>query len=143
MLKYISLITLFLLSSCGTVSKVTSLFDSQASTKIAVVAEDTSNGGTPFYAVVRAVDKTGFLTDNYQEIANTTFADHPDQNILNTQVIYPGRKKEILVNLPKDKAIAIYFLFTSPGDRWKAILYSPIPNRVDIALGTNQIIKQG
>lgn len=105
-------------------------------------APDT-NGGQPFYMVVRSVEPAQFATEGYDVIAQKVFATPSDPTILATEVIYPGVARKVTLEKPGALPVSVYFLFTRPGDRWKTTRPQPLPSSIDIELGPNQIKSDG
>lgn len=105
--------------------------------KVEVTSTSDTNGGRPFYAVFRSVDPGTYVTDSYEAIAGKVFA--PDPTVLRTEVVYPGVKGEIAV--PKSEAlpVGIYFLFTTPGEKWKILRQQPLPSSIQVELGKNDV----
>ena len=117
------------LSGCAS-SKVSVRIDSKAD----------ANGGAPFYVVVRAVDQSTFVTESYETIAGKTFQTPKDPSLVTAEVVYPGAKKEIVVEKPKgDQGLGVYLLFTKPGERWKTARNAPLPDTLDLTVGASQI----
>ena len=94
-----------------------------------------------FYVVVRSVEEKAFLVEGYQTIASKTLQAPPDKSVLASEPIYPGQDREIIVKKPENKAIAVYFLFTNPGDKWKLLVPKPLPSDYEIGLDGNQIVE--
>jgi hypothetical protein len=109
-----------------------------------LVVESTAetNGGKPFYAVVRAVEQATFVTDGYDSIAARVFANPPDPTVLSSDVIYPGIKAKLTFKKPDGGTVGVYFLFSQPSERWKISKVQPLPNTIDIGLDKNTI-KEG
>lgn len=113
-----------------------------ASSKVAVRIDSKAeaNGGAPFYVVVRAVDQSTFVTESYDAIAAKAFQTPRDPALVTAEVVYPGAKKEIVVEKPKgDQGLGVYLLFTKPGERWKTARNAPLPDKLDLTVGANQI----
>ncbi|HVY61462.1 MAG TPA: hypothetical protein VHF22_07400 [Planctomycetota bacterium] len=117
-----------LLSGCGG-AKMTIKVDAAADT----------NGGQPLYMVVRQAEEAKYVTEDYGVIAAKVFATPADPDMIQREVIYPGDSKKVSFEKPKDKPVAIYFLFTKPGERWKTARPQPLPSSVDIELSGNTI----
>lgn len=99
-----------------------------------------TNGGTPFYVLLKATDFAQFLREDYQEIASAI--SFPDENPahLATLCLIPGSAKTIKIKKPKDKSIAIFCLFTYPGEIWKHIIDNVDgPQKIKVILGENEI----
>lgn len=116
-----------------------------SSTTMRVYVDSTAdtNGGLPFYAVIRAVDQAAYVTDTYEAVAGKVFVNPADPSVLRTEVIYPGIEREIEIKKPENLPIGIYFLFTKPGEKWKTAVRQPLPSTVEIELAGNQIKSEG
>src|SRR2546421_12880563 len=92
-----------------------------SSSKIQVAVDSTpeTNGGKPFYVVVRAVEQATYVTDTYDAIAAKVFANPPDPSVLRSEVVFPGKTAKVECVKPESLPIGVYFLFTQPGQRWK------------------------
>jgi hypothetical protein len=109
-------------------------------TTLVFTSKKETNGGRPFYSVVRSVDQATHLTDTYEAIAAKIFARPADSSVLLAKVIYPGIETEMTVDCPGALQLGVYFLFTEPGERWKMLKVQPLPSSVEIDLGTNDIV---
>lgn len=99
-----------------------------------------TNGGRPLYVVVRQVEPARFASDSYGEIAHRAFARPKDETVLRTEVLYPGAKRKLRLKDPDPSLpIALYFLFTDPGERWKVKIDPPLPTSVEIRLDSNEV----
>lgn len=100
-----------------------------------------TNDGTPFYALVKATDFPSFLADDYQKIAALVAYPPEDQKCFAIVCIVPGITQIIKIETPESKSIAVYCLFTHPGEIWKHIfeLQEECPT-IKIELGENEII---
>lgn len=110
--------------------------------ELTVQSKPETNGGKPFYALVRAVEQATFVTDGYDSIAARVFPNPPDPTVLSSEVVYPGIKAKLTFKKPEGVPIGIYFLFTQPGERWKISKVQPLPNSMSIELDKNSI-KEG
>ena len=79
------------------------------------------------------------MTDSYDTVASKVFANPPDPSVLRSEVVYPGTTLDLTVVKPEMLPIAVYFLFTNPGERWKMSQVQPLPSSMDIGLDKNQI----
>jgi hypothetical protein len=102
-----------------------------------------TNGGRPFYVVLRSVEQAEYVTDSYDAIAKKAFATPPDPALIRSEVIYPGVRRSVTFDKPATLPVGIYFLFTEPGERWKTARNPPFPSSIKIQLGKNQIIQDG
>ncbi len=138
-------------SSCTNLSKcseamiacvpvVKYLADSNIST-IKIKSSKSTNEGTPFYVLIKATNFPTFLTDDYPNIAELIVNPPEDQTCFATCCIVPGQQQTVKIETPEDKSIAVYFLFTSPGDVWKQIiLLEESCSTIKILLEGNEII---
>ncbi len=107
--------------------------------KIEVSSTAETNEGRPFYVVVRQVEQATYVTDGYDVIAGKVYANPPDSSVLRSEVIYPGKTLELNVAKPETVPIAVYFLFTHPGERWKMSKVQPLPSSISVELDKNDI----
>jgi hypothetical protein len=108
-------------------------------TTIQIKTAKKTNQGTPFYAVVKSSDYSSFLVDDYKKIATEVVSGKEDPACLNTTVFIPGETKTIEVKSAEDKAVAVYFIFTHPGEEWKYLTDDKEGHKVKILLGENEI----
>ncbi|MFI5342612.1 MAG: hypothetical protein ACHQUC_00145 [Chlamydiales bacterium] len=99
------------------------LIENQMNIKIS--STKCTNGGTPFYVLVKSADYPTFLTDDYAKIAQFVAYPPDDQSLYGIFCIVPGIDRLIEMEAPPSKCVALYFLFTSPGDVWKRMLELP------------------
>lgn len=104
-----------------------------------ITSKEETNGGRPFYAVVRAVEQATYITDSYEGIAERIFANPRDKSILRAEVVYPGVASEWTVQQPEALSLGVYFLFTEPGDSWKIIRSAPLPSAIEVKLDVNDV----
>ena len=71
--------------------------------------------------VVRKTDRAGFLAEDYDAIADGVFAEPRDPAVLRVAIVQPGHK--VTLDVPRAVAqgevLGLYFLFSTPGDRWR------------------------
>jgi hypothetical protein len=106
---------------------------------VSVASTPETNEGKPFYAVVRACDQATFVVDDYDTIAKKLFANPADPSYLRSEVIYPGIDSKIVVKKPDTLPVAVYFLFTTPSDKWKMTKAQPLPSSLDLELDRSEI----
>jgi len=109
--------------------------------KIGVQSNGETNAGRPFYIVIRRVDNNTFMSESYQMVSEKIFGYPQDPSILKSQVIFPGDKLETVLENKGDDSIALYFMFTNPGKKWRSIIKAPLPSELEIKLSKNQIFK--
>jgi len=99
-----------------------------------------SNGGRPLYILVRTTTPKSFIEDDYSTVARLVFA--PDETVIATIVVFPGRKYEVKVKLKTPGPIGVYCLFTGArGESWKAMFADP--SKIDLAVGVAAIEPTG
>ncbi len=110
-------------------------------TTVEIQTTKLTNAGTPFYALVKSTDFPSFLADDYQKIASLVAYPPEDQKCFAIVCIVPGITQIIKVETPESKSIALYCLFTQPGEIWKHIfeLQEECP-KIKIELGENEIL---
>lgn len=106
---------------------------------VEVTSTAETNGGRPFYAVIRSVEQTTYITDSYEGIAARIFANPPDPSVLRAEVIYPGVPASWTVEQPEGLSVGVYFMFTDPGDGWKIVRSPPLPTTIEVELGVNDV----
>ena len=84
-----------------------------------------TNGGKPFYIIVRSVSESEFLQDDYKSIAADAFPRGKDEKVLAHVFSYPGMEHSVVVDLTEGEGLGVYALFTRPGDPWKVLLSPP------------------
>jgi hypothetical protein len=80
-----------------------------------------ANRGTALHVLVRETSKTDYPRVDYEDVASSLLAES-DPKTLDWLVVLPGEKREVVLQHAKGTAIAVYFLFTEPGPRWKALV---------------------
>lgn len=109
------------------------------SLKVRVESAASSNGGRPFYFMVRSVDANQFLAEDYEGAAGRVFKFPADPSVLGSETIFPGQPSSATVDTEDGKDVIIYFFFTTPGQKWKVPLHRPLPSEVVVELGRTQI----
>jgi hypothetical protein len=110
---------------------------------VTIASDDDCNGGKPFYVVMRQIEEATYVTDSYETIVTKVFSSPPDPTVVKSEVIFPGVKSKLVVQKNQTVPLAIYFLFATPGERWKISKPSPVPSSIDIELGKNDIKADG
>jgi hypothetical protein len=108
-------------------------------TTLQIRTNEETNQGTPFYAVIKSIDYAQFLLDDYKKIATEAMNGKDDPAKLNAVCFVPGETKTIEVENKDNKPVAIYFIFTHPGEEWKYLTDESEGHQVKILLGENQI----
>lgn len=108
-------------------------------TTLQIRTDENTNLGTPFYAVIKSIDYSQFLLDDYQKIATEAMTGKDDPAKLNAVCFIPGETKMIEVENKDNKPVAVYFIFTHPGEEWKYLTDESEGRNVKILLGESEI----
>lgn len=106
-------------------------------TAIQVKASEKANHETPLYIFVKAVSFTQFLRDDYHQIVEEKLKD--DSAFLQTGCVVPGETKLFQFDTPEKESVAVYCIFTKPGQDWKYFIDAEGPRNVKILIGENEI----
>lgn len=110
-------------------------------TTIEIQTTKSTNYGTPFYVLVKSTDFPNFLIDDYHKIASLVANPSDDQTCFSTICIVPGINQTVKIETPENKSLAVYCLFTNPGEGWKHIFeLEGECQTIKIVLGENEII---
>ena len=134
LIGFLCFVVLCLTTGCGTFPKS----NIPPEIKFDIQSTSSTNEGKTFYVLVRTVTDAGFLTETYNSIAGTVFAEPPLPDILAKHVVFPGRKLEFNLKNP-GKSMAVYCLFTKPGSPWKTMLREPFGYEYVLKLGENNV----
>lgn len=97
-----------------------------------------ANQGRPLRVVVETVDERSFANASYQSVVERALSDDPP--VLASQMVFPGSRERIKFLSPAGGLVAIYALFTEPGDgEWKHLVQPPLPKRIHLRLAGNEI----
>ncbi len=111
--------------------------------ELVVTADKNANNGQPVYLVVRAVNSSDFVSEDYQSVAGMVMLNPPDKTVLSTNLILPGKKTKIELTKPDNRSIAVYCMFTKPG-QWKVFMQKPLKKKYKFVLNKDSIsIKKG
>ncbi len=91
-----------------------------------------TNQGRPLYMLVRKVDAKQYAVESYGEVAPRVF--QPDENVVMSELIYPGTIQRVKVKIPPESPLAVSFLFTAPDGTWQTFVNAPVPASLDIEL---------
>lgn len=100
-----------------------------------------TNNGQSFYMLIRSVDTQIFLTESYPDVSNMVFSVPKDKSVLAAVPVIPGVEQKVSVKKPEDTPLAIYCLFTEPGDQWKILMSPPLESRYILHLKNHRIIE--
>lgn len=106
---------------------------------IVVLSGHKTNKGRPFYVLVRNVDLKTYLAEPYTDVAGKVIT--PDDTVLASDVIFPGRRTELRLRVAEDASLSVYFLFTAPGNPWKTRIEQPVPRKIELHLGDDRILE--
>ena len=104
-----------------------------------VESDKAINDGQLFYLVVRNVTDKQFLSESYQTVAGTVFADPPDKTVIGSHVVLPGLSQKFQVIQPEESPVGFYFMLTNPGDQWKKIVDQPLAKEYNIKINKTDI----
>jgi hypothetical protein len=104
-----------------------------------IIPDTRINDERPVYLVIRKVNRTEFLVENYDGISEMVHANPPSETVLALHMLLPGQKEMIQVLKPEKIDIGVYVLFTNPGDNWKIILENPLKLEYHIKVKSNYI----
>ena len=109
--------------------------------RIEITAARDSNQGGPLVVVVRKTDRAGFLAEDYDAIADGVFAHPRDPAVVRKAIVRPGHR--VTLDVPRTTAqgevLGLYFLFSTPGDRWRLAIGDARLPRVRVRLGASDI----
>jgi len=102
--------------------------------------KDTNHGGS-MYVVVRKTDAAGFLSENYDAIADGLFGEPRDAAVVRKAIVRPGQVTTLEADrdLKDGEIFGVYFLFSRPGESWRLAIQDPKITRVTIVLGESDV----
>lgn len=102
--------------------------------------KDTNHGGS-MYVVVRKTDAAGFLSENYDAIADGLFGEPRDPAVVRKAIVRPGQVTTLEADrdLKDGEIFGVYFLFSRPGEIWRLAIQDPKTTRVTIVLGASDV----
>ena len=108
--------------------------------RIKIKSSSSTNDGAPFYVLIKETTFATFIVDDYSTITNLVTNPPKDKGCFKTACIVPGENQTVKVEIPDVDSIAVYFLFTNPGRKWKNLfkLEGAFPT-IEIALERNEI----
>ena len=127
-----------LLLLCASCSKMPSPIDPDNNIKVLhIKSTKTTNDGTPFYVVLKRIDFTQFLVEDYRTI--TASGLEPNESTYSFCLI-PGKNKKIKIDAPVNASTAVFCLFTKPDEEWKYLIDSENElKNLSISLGRHEI----
>ncbi len=106
-------------------------------TSIQIKALKKANHNTPFYVLVKPSSFADFLKADYHKLVEEKLTN--ESQFLEVACIIPGQTELLQIKTPEKDAIAVYFLFTTPGDEWKYFIDKEGPRKIKILVGDNEI----
>jgi predicted component of type VI protein secretion system len=99
-----------------------------------LIADEKANGERSVYIVIRKMNQKVFLSESYDDVANTVFAEPRDQSLLAWRILMPGQEEKIKLEIikPDEVNIGVYGLFANPGKNWKLLLETPLESKYSI-----------
>ncbi len=110
-------------------------------TRIHVESQKDTNGGEPFYMVVRPMEGKSFVSERYQDLAAKLFSKSQDTTTLVQEPIFPGKPYTLTLEEGDNKDLVVYFFFSKPGPKWRVPLRKPLPAEVFLELGASDVQK--
>lgn len=99
-----------------------------------------ANDALPFYMMARTVKEQAYLVEPYQSVADRVMK--PDDSVLETWVVHPGRPQVVNLKLPKDGRLAIYALFSRSNGTWKTLLPPDPPGHVRVQVTDMHLVPE-
>lgn len=118
---------------------------STKSVKFKFISELEANNGHPLHILLRSVESSQFLTEDYNAVADLVHATPTDPGVIEAYTIFPGNKLKVKIKIGKEEKtpIAIYGFFSDP-DQWKILLDQPLESKYKVMIeGNNMILKTG
>lgn len=114
-------------------------FSTPRMTKVNIRTTKVSNYGAPFYVMIQATNFSNFLTYDYEKVTAAIFTEL-DENCLACFCVVPNTNQTIKIDAPPGTSIAIYCLFTHPGEGWKRFFeITESRQTIKIMIGENEI----
>ena len=126
------LMAVLLLLSTGCSSK-------SPTVKFRVKSEKHTNEGQPVYLLVRTIDGSEFVTDDYDTIATLFHTIPTDASIVSKEFIIPGDTKKFVISKPDNKDLGVYCMFTRPNAQWKLLIQKPLKKKYVLLLENNEV----
>lgn len=97
--------------------------------EITFQSRDSTNGGKPFYVLVRSVGEGEFLSESYREVAKRLIPDTEDPSVKALRFVVPGREQKVTIEVPDGELFAVYGMFLSPGEPWRVLNGAPLQKK--------------
>ena len=113
------------------------LWAEEKETLILIKAPKEANSHTPFYILIKPASFTQFLHDDYYKIVDEKLKNQTP--FLHVSCIVPGETKLISFKTKEKEAVALYCLFTKPGEEWKYFIDGEGPRKIKMLIKENEI----
>jgi len=123
--------------ACGSQAKMPSAARAKP-LHLTFVGADDVNGGTALHVLVRKTTKTDYPRQDYDDVVQSLSLES-DPNALDWLVITPGKTQTLDVARPANAQVGVYFLFSSPGARWRHMVDEDWIEHLQFNVGRNQI----
>lgn len=110
--------------------------------RVTLLADTATNQGRPLQVLVRTVDEQTYRSEPYPVVAGKLT--EPDASVLAALTVEPraAYRRTLALRPPKDRPVALYFLFTQTTGSWKMLLQSPLPCSVTVPLGRSGVLSE-
>ena len=99
-----------------------------------------ANGGELFYCAAKPTEVKEFYLDDCQSIAAQTFLRSEKKGALERALLIPGETQTLRVYAEDpSQPVALYFLFTEPGEEWKILFDNPNCSHYKVTLEKNTV----
>jgi predicted component of type VI protein secretion system len=132
-------ISCLLLLCCTGCLRRSTISEVEPATRVTITSSKTTNGGAPFYVVLKFTDFGQFLVDDYQTIANLSASENPDSCSIMRICMIPGKTESRIAKPPPGQLIGVYCLFTKCDERWKYFIDTQDCQDVTLGLGAHEI----
>jgi hypothetical protein len=108
---------------------------------IAIHSTPATNRGRTLYMMVRALPPAQGATalESYEDASRMLFASERDPNVVFAEPVIPGMPLEAELHEGIDSTVILYFFFTHPGESWRLHIPPPLPERIFVDLGVDQV----
>lgn len=108
---------------------------------IAIQSTTATNRGRTLYMMVRTLPPSQGATalESYEDASRMLFASERDPNVVFAEPVIPGMPLETELHEASDSTVILYFFFTHPGESWRLHIPPPVPKRIRVELGVDQV----
>lgn len=97
-----------------------------------------ANRGRVIRVVVETADERSFASASYHSVVERALRLEPP--VLASRMVFPGSNERLEFPEPSSGLIAIYVLFTEPGEgEWKRLIRPPFPSVIYLRLAGSEI----